>query len=288
MLLVIGAATLAIVHGSCPNACSGHGSCNEFDICTCFAEAGDYQNDADAPPMFSGADCSLFTCPRGMSWKEPATGSKHQPNVECSDSGVCDRLTGECSCFAGYEGSACQRSTCPNECSGHGTCRSNLDFAIDFSEQVHAQQISLTPSGDNAGFNKIPSSYYDYFLVTYDNAWDSDLQYGCLCDIGYRGADCSLIECPSSPDPLDVESCTKYLVWEQTGTSANTGNTLLANEWNKHNSTINYNPILEYPCQGAPAGDPCSARGTCDYFTGVCSCSPGFTGTACEKISALA
>jgi len=198
-------------------------------------------------------------------------------------------LTGECQCFDGYEGSACQRTKCPNECSGHGTCRSNIDFAIDFSEEVHRQQLALTSALDNNG--TIPASYYDYFLVTYESAWDSDMQYGCLCDIGFRGADCSLIECPTAEDPMDEKTCGQYAGWEEVGTTK-TGNTILAREWHKAPAALafrnSYTPIIEYPCQGAPAGDTCSARGTCDYFTGVCSCSTGFTGTACEKISALA
>jgi len=197
-------------------------------------------------------------------------------------------LTGECKCFAGYEGSACQRTVCPNECSGHGTCRSNVDFGIDFSEHVHAQQLAMAKNPSS-----IPASYYDYFLVSYDEAWDSDMQFGCLCDVGFRGADCSLIECPTAEDPLDEETCLKYHVWTQGGTSGGkTGNTLLASEWHASDAASpgrnSYNPIIEYPCQGAPAGDDCSGRGTCDYFTGVCSCSEGFTGAACEKVNALA
>ena len=49
----------------------------------------------------------------------------HVDDVECSDAGICDRDTGACTCFDGYDGSACQRSACPNDCSGHGQCRSN-------------------------------------------------------------------------------------------------------------------------------------------------------------------
>ena len=44
----------------------------------------------------------------------------------------------------------------------------------------------------------------DLFRVdqTYTAAWDSAKQMGCLCDQGFRGADCSQIECPSGADPL--------------------------------------------------------------------------------------
>merc|ERR1712025_973351 len=41
-----------------------------------------------------------------------------------------------------------------------------------------------------------------------DKAWDSDMHYGCLCDQGYRGPSCALVECPSANDPLD-DKCTK-------------------------------------------------------------------------------
>jgi len=212
----------------------------------------------------------------------------HKVDVECSDAGQCDRLTGECKCFAGYEGSACQRTTCPNECSGHGTCRSNIDFAIDFSEAVHAQQGQM--AANKAAISA--ASYYDYFLVTYDDAWDADMQYGCLCDVGFRGPDCSLMECPTAEDPLDEETCVKYHKWTLDGTSAGkTGNTLLGSEWDNSDAKTpgrnSYNPLLEYPCQGAPSGDDCSGRGTCDHFTGVCSCADGYHGAACQKINAL-
>lgn len=41
----------------CPNQCNGHGVCNQFDVCLCYLSAEGF-------PEYTGADCSLRTCPR--------------------------------------------------------------------------------------------------------------------------------------------------------------------------------------------------------------------------------
>lgn len=288
------AALVGFASAACPNACSGHGTCNSMDQCNCYAES----TKENAKPLWRGADCSLMTCPRWTSWNMVQSGSKNKHNlmVECSDGGKCDTSTGECICYAGFEGSACQRSTCPNDCSGHGTCRSNQDFAVDYSEAVFKAQ---GPEGEK----KVTGSYYDYFLVTYDEAWDAGMQYGCLCDVGFRGVDCSTVECPTSYDAMDEETCKKYSEWEKWGTYASNkdalgvgkspslndqGNTILIREWHdggRGDAPVPYNPIEEYPCNGAPAGDYCSGRGTCDTSSGICQCFQGFTGPACEEVA---
>jgi len=321
MKVLLFAALVSYSYAACPNACSGHGTCNSMDHCTCYGESAD----DGADKLWRGSDCSLMTCPRGKSWSAVAwddvTGRSnfdHSDDVECSDGGICDTATGECTCFAGYEGSACQRTVCPNSCSGHGTCRSNSDFAIDFSEAVWKEQTDVD---DSILSSPNPAtSYYDYFLVTYDDAWDAEMQYGCLCDIGFRGVDCSQVECPTSYDPMDEETCEKYSEWESWGTYVNNqlslgetgskyspsligfkGNTILIREWNAplrgegmgdasvaataFHLTIEYNPIEEYPCNGAPAGDYCSGRGICDTGNGICQCFQGFTGPACEEVA---
>jgi hypothetical protein len=86
--------------------------------------------------------------------------------IECSGRGTCDFSSGRCTCLTGYTGEACQRTICPNSCSGHGSCQTELRFASD-------------------GLSENAVGY---------TAYDGDQQYGCKCDKGYRGPDCSLSE----------------------------------------------------------------------------------------------
>jgi len=93
---------------------------------------------------------------------------------ECSNKGICNRATGQCACFPGYEGEGCQRTSCPgaesgSPCSGHGLCL---------------------------------SAYVDYTSSQY-NLWDADKTMKCKCDAGYDGPDCSLRLCPTGPDPVE-------------------------------------------------------------------------------------
>jgi len=157
---------------------------------------------------WTGADCSRRTCPRSTSWTEVGgweDASKtficsHQVEKECADQGVCDRATGLCECFPGFTGAACQRTACPDDCSGHGTCRSNRDFAYDFAVAKTNQMLQTHESTER---------FKENYAVTYDDAWDSDHLYGCLCDRGYRGPNCALVECPSANDPLD-DKCSDF------------------------------------------------------------------------------
>jgi len=197
---ILFAITLGLAAASCPNQCSGHGECAANDVCDCWKEEVviNPEGNLDEPQVaWTGADCSEMTCPRGISWIEHGgdDGTKicsHKKGAECSDKGICNRKTGECACHPGYEGSACHRTKCPNSCNGHGVCQSNIKFAEDATKSLQphiARQQGL-------------GAVYDY-IVTYQNAWDSGLHFGCACDTGYRGPDCSLIECPTNDDPLD-------------------------------------------------------------------------------------
>lgn len=39
-------------------------------------------------------------------------------------------------------------------------------------------------------------------VYTYRTRWDADMIYGCVCDKGFSGPDCTIRNCPSGDDPL--------------------------------------------------------------------------------------
>merc|ERR1712054_343161 len=67
--------------------------------------------------------------------------------MECSNRGLCDRKSGECECFDGYTGIGCSRLSCPESCSGHGTC----ETVDELRQQNPAwQQFSVETYKDSA------------------------------------------------------------------------------------------------------------------------------------------
>ena len=152
--------------GMCENQCSGHGTCEKNYNCKCF-------EGINGEAEWMGPDCSQRVCAYDTAWVGDVVNANDlHPWAECSNKGICDRKTGLCSCFTGYEGAACQRTTCPNNCNDRGTCWPEKHLA------------------DKAG-------------RTYDAPWDAMKHVGCLCDAGYRGPACDFHECPSGSDPLD-------------------------------------------------------------------------------------
>jgi hypothetical protein len=152
--------------GLCDNHCSNHGTCETNSNCKCYLGL-------DGQPEWTGPDCSLRTCPKHKAWVgEIVEANDLHPVVECSNKGLCDRTTGTCKCFVGYDGVACQRAICPEQCNYRGTC---------WPERLLAVRAGRT----------------------YNTPWDSNMALGCICDSGYRGASCELQECPSGPDPLN-------------------------------------------------------------------------------------
>merc|ERR1719230_723261 len=111
--------------------------------------------------------------------------------------GICDRKSGTCDCFDGYEGTACVRASCPNDCSGHGTCETIKELAEMKGYDTTAGDVATTtPVGTVMDFDTAIEESYAYDL------WDQDKTMGCKCDPVYFGADCSLKKCKYGVDPL--------------------------------------------------------------------------------------
>jgi hypothetical protein len=134
-------------------------------------------------PNWQGADCSERICPYGLAFADAPTGTDTAHTyAECSNKGVCNRVTGECECYPGYEGKGCRRNSCPNECSGKGTCR--------YIEELSTRNGRYEVNYDN--------------MQSYDS-WDKSKYQACVCDPGYEGTDCSLRICPKGDNVLTLK-----------------------------------------------------------------------------------
>jgi hypothetical protein len=155
------------------------------DVCNC------HDNWGIGMHQDSG-DCSERKCPYELAWVDTPdkTGAFHK-YAECAGRGICDRGTGECACFDGYEGKGCQRTSCPNDCSGHGTC--------EYIEDMHFGKTWNDYT--NAGFRSEAKTFQFH-------SWDSGKTRGCVCDAQYGDVDCSKRMCPYGNDVLDIRDDT--------------------------------------------------------------------------------
>ncbi len=92
----------------------------------------------------------------------------------------------------------------------------------------------------------------------YSIPWDAMKIWGCVCDKGFRGPDCS-----------------QQVIWIVISLVA----TLLPEQ---QECLSRADPLGGY---GNEAGRDCSGRGHCDFSSGICNCFQGFHGEACNKQS---
>lgn len=180
-VIILLTAFVMTTDAACPNACSQHGTCGADDVCTC------HDNWGTGLGENNGGDCSDRLCPMEIAWVDTPDGyGKFKNYATCAGRGICDYSTGECECFAGYEGKACKRQSCPEDCNGHGTC-----------EYV-----------DDIGYG---NSYMDWSATSFKDEpkkfevfdWDSRKSRVCKCDPGYSGPSCDKRRCPHGNDVLD-------------------------------------------------------------------------------------
>jgi len=192
----------------CPNDCSGHGECDHSSHCQCYhnwvgadcaqrtctfgrafvdSPWGDLDGDGALSPNRGFSPSTNFVV-QGINYVTSNVGemgfteygyarktrTEHWDEAhfyrECSNKGLCDRETGICECFPGYEGAGCRRTSCPQNCNGNGICRTIL-------ESGHP---------DSKGYS----------------AWDGEKTQLCVCDAGWTGPACSMRSCPKGADPV--------------------------------------------------------------------------------------
>jgi hypothetical protein len=167
------------------------------DVCQCYDNWG-------VGLSHDSGDCSERVCPFELAWIDtPNKKGAFHKYAECAGRGICNRETGDCQCFDGYEGKGCQRTSCPNDCSGHGTCEYIQDMAYDSSWDD--QRLNMPGLGEKQ---------FAYSL------WDKMKIRGCVCDATYGDSDCSKRMCPFGTDILDTRDnlllSTKYQVQQIT------------------------------------------------------------------------
>lgn len=159
--------SLGLVYAGCDNSCSGHGTCCTLKgVCECYDNWG-------IGLSHDSGDCSERICPYEIAWVDtPDKTGKHHRYAECAAAGICNRATGECECFPGYEGKGCARTSCPNSCSGHGVC--------SYIENMPYMAVA-DDYAPNAG------SFLPQEAKTFDDGspffyWDQKKTTGCVCD----------------------------------------------------------------------------------------------------------
>lgn len=168
----------AVTH--CPGeiSCSGHGVCAGSPTYACECSDG-----------WQGVDCSLKTCPYGKSWfmRPTADDTAHLTRTECSDMGTCDRVTGDCKCIDGFEGSACDRMSCPaaggweNEGGGDddGAGHDGGGTTVGLSCNGQGQCVTMSMLAEAALKNDGTAADYTYGDTPNDPlTWDRDMVQG--------------------------------------------------------------------------------------------------------------
>jgi len=201
VLLLVLAGLVRSGSAHCANDCNGNGRCNAHSACECYRNwmgndcsqrvcffgrafvdtpAGDLNSDGKVSAnqnvmAMSGNTPSHELFDQAYALGDVSTGEFNEAHfyAECSGKGSCERESGLCECFTGYEGEGCTRVSCASAtgetCSGHGVC------------------LRLADSDSSEG--------------TYQS-WDSHKTQQCDCDPLYTGISCDQRACPSGDDPV--------------------------------------------------------------------------------------
>ena len=115
--------------------------------------------------------------------------------AECSNKGLCDRVSGSCECLVGYEGAACQRASCPSK----GVEKRSDAVQREQSKFVNQRGVNAaaTSAFDGVSVMNIPIGICSDHGVcrsiekladddggNFYGLWDKETSMGCDCDAG--------------------------------------------------------------------------------------------------------
>ena len=93
--------------------------------------------------------------------------------------------------------------TCPNDCSGHGTCEYIEELTFGASSGAYfgrvVPDVADTAEASVQSIVKSAKTFSD----TADELWDFHKSMACTCDPGYIEVDCSRRMCPKANDVMD-------------------------------------------------------------------------------------
>ena len=272
---------------TCLHNCSGRGECGAGGVCVC----------SDG---YRGVDCSIApSCPRGRAsggvasaarlfalsaatkHSLPAGGTADDPiGLDCSGRGVCDQ--GECRCFVGWTGPACESKACPGSppCHGRGSCLADGSCACE------------------PGWTGLGCAIRTCAHLSDCHGRGFCADGSCVCSEGWTGDACEARECLQGCGAGGHGTC-----------DVASGKCVCADGWSGelcdeppacpngcsgHGACVHGKCVCEANAGGADCSEltcpgGCSGHGSCNTRTGVCECDAGYEGTpncehkACEK-----
>ena len=260
---------IGVANAMCPNSCSGHGECGQFDMCTCYRD-------------FQGADCSMRTCPYGYAFVTTPQGDLNGDGDRADNSWK--RLSQSIQTFKinsdtiTLNGPLRQKQDIVGETNEHRGELSAGDWILVGSQvmevteckdsaattaEVDSSNSGGVKSGSSQGCDKIIIGWgvgdYEFLSSDAGRSWDHANRKD-TAEFGGRAN----------------EDWSGFPVYKFLRTPARPGGTW--EMWPGDFFGSGYHDGAE---DEGHYYMECSNRGLCDRRSGECKCFPGFTGVGC-------